>query len=160
MSAKLILRLTKSLNFVHSTNFIQITNEIQQQPIDLVLKPFSGKKWKINHSYSESFDDQDIKEAEPKKMNQIIRESYQKIFHFRVPINLDKKIQKPGHQNSEFFHHSYSIGFMIRFDNNLMSYWTSSGDSYIHLFSVNLENENSSFEIWLNSNGSILFMYF
>lgn len=158
MSSKLILRLAKNLNFVHSTNYIQITNEIQQQPIDFVLKPYSGKKWTINRG--ESIDKQDLKETQVKKMNQITRESYQKIFHLKVPINFDKKMQKPVHQTNDFFHYSYSIGFMVRFDNNLMNYSPSPSDSYIHLFSVNLENENSSFEIWLNSNGSILFMYF
>ncbi|RNA25940.1 hypothetical protein BpHYR1_037849 [Brachionus plicatilis] len=75
-----------------------------------------------------------------------------------VPISNENRIVKSGQQTSDFSHFSYSIGFMIRFDNNSINYSSNSNDSYMHLFSINLEDENSSFEIWLSQNGSILFM--
>ncbi len=34
----------------------------------------------------------------------------------------------------------------------------SSYESYAHIFSINLDSEYSSFEIWLNPNGNLLFM--
>jgi hypothetical protein len=115
-------------------------------------------------------------------LNRMIKESAHKISCFKIPLKLNQN-EKPLNQSmtqsqsfttvpngGEINRHSYSIGFMIRFDNNLINFSKSYGlnsrnisggnsfESYLHLFSVNLDTEYSSFEIWLSSNGNILFM--
>ena len=62
---------------------------------------------------------------------------------------------------------------MLRYDDNLINFSKSYGlcssntrvgssklalESYAHLVSLNLDNQESSFEIWLNPNGNLLFI--
>jgi hypothetical protein len=54
--------------------------------------------------------------------------------------------------------------YLVNFNNSFLfkglmnSKNMSSYESYAHIFSINLDSEYSSFEIWLNPNGNLLFM--
>jgi hypothetical protein len=107
----------------------------------------------------------------------IIHESAQKVHCIKIPIKLESNhtnnntIVSQTLNSGETVKHSYSIAFMLRFDDNLIKFSKSYGlntqklnsrnaafESYAHLFSINLDNELSTVEIWLNPNGNLLFI--
>lgn len=104
-----------------------------------------------------------------------MHESIQKIYMLKIPIKQvvgsSSSLHQQQHQQAESTHHSYSFSFNIRFDDNLIKFAKSYGlgsnsqnkaatafESYTHLFSINLNNELSTMEIWLNPNGNLLFI--
>jgi hypothetical protein len=112
-----------------------------------------------------------------------LHESVQKINCVKIPIKCNQSMvsNKPNINTHDIGHHSYSTAFMLRYDDNLIKFSKSYGlkshfinhenngnaqkskknaafDSYAHLFSINLDNELSTFEIWLNPNGNLLFI--
>lgn len=115
--------------------------------------------------------------------NKILRESYHNVHAIKVPFKSASSLyQTPANmaqsngaaggaqQPTELARHSYSLSFMFRFDDNLIKFSRSNClnhkvrvnssifESYIHVISVNLDNEWSSFEIWLNPNGNLIFV--
>lgn len=188
MSANLLLKLSEKLHIVHSTYYISLPHQLHQEPIDYLLQTFSApKKWKINTNYEPNENSSDkqnkflfdsisvdmspnSKITEP-HLNRMIRESAQKIYCLKLPIKFGQNLSQVPQTSAQpdLIRHSYSIGFMIRFDDNLINFSKSFGltnnqknntsfETYAHLFSVNLDNESSSFEIWLNPSGNLLFM--
>lgn len=194
MSANLLLKLSENLQMIHSTNYLHLPYQPHQEPIDYLLQTFAApKKWKINLNYEPSestpekqhkFTFENLSEMSPKggepHLHRLIKESAQKIYCLKIPIKYNISVKAVGSSSStqnsnqlnsqyqpEFIKHSYSLGFMLRFDDNLINFAKSYGlansyknnfESYAHLFSVNLDSEISSFEIWLSPNGNLLFM--
>ena len=168
MNAKLFLRLSENLSFIHSTSYLHLPHQINQEPIDLLLQTSSApKKWKVNLNYQEHKTHSESPKSHEPHLNRMIRESSQKIYYFRIPFKNSQILNQQNQVIPELNHYSYSIAFTIRFDDNLVNYSKSNGldgsnrfnnESYVHLFSVNLESEYSAFEIWLSPNGNLLFM--
>jgi hypothetical protein len=109
--------------------------------------------------------------------NRMVNESGEKLCCIKIPLNVTQSSSLKNSISSssqEFIKiNSYSLAFALRFDNNLINFSKSYGlnrndfskkyqnisnDSYAHLVSVNFEILNSSFEIWINSNGNLLFL--
>lgn len=112
-------------------------------------------------------------------LSRMLNESPQKISCLKIPLRLSSLhagqqggsggVSGGGSAYYDEGSHSYSMCFMLRFDNNLVNFSKSYGlsemsgrsksayESYAHIISISLES-NSSFEIWLNPLGSLLFM--
>ena len=119
----------------------------------------------------------------------VYKDSCHKFYCLRVPIKQHQQQTQPGSasNNQQSFSnsansqapihepvikHSYSLSFMLRFDDNLVKFSRaynlnsrlsnghnhSNLESFTHLLSVNLDNEQSTFELWLNQNGNVLFL--
>ena len=128
------------------------------EPLDYLLK--STKTQNLN--LVNQFDDVDTKQ----NFSQMINDIPSKISCFSINLkpkadstNFLTSLSKPN------MHHSYSIVFMLRFDSDFIRFATSYGlnngktsESYAHVLSQNLNNQASYYEIWLNSNGNLLFM--
>ena len=110
-------------------------------------------------------------------LSRMLNESPQKISCLKIPLRLSsghagQQGGNSGGGGSSYYDegsHSYSVCFMLRFDNTLVNFSKSYGlsemsgrsksayESYAHILSISLDS-NSSFEIWLNPLGSLLFM--
>lgn len=174
--ANLILKLTKNLQMFQCSQFLRLPNQTHQEPIDYLLQTsLAPKKFsKINLNYETV--SQSPPQSSNEHLNRMKQESAHKISCMKIPY---KSIQStPSQQQTsasleQANRHSYSLCFMLRYDDNLINFSKSYGlcsnntrvgssklalESYAHLVSLNLDNQDSSFEIWLNPNGNLLFM--
>ena len=153
-SANLLFKLASNLQTVHSSCFLRMPLQTQQEPIDYLLETISApKKWKINLNYeptsnptsptikssnsSDSSKTQHLNDAisspggEP-HLNRMIKESAHKICCLKIPLkhnqNLVLNSQNSNNtDNNTIIKHSYSVAFMLRFDDNLINFSKSYG---------------------------------
>ena len=168
LCANFIYKLTSYLQLSQSSSFLRFpylnssNNTLQQktiEPIDYLLK--STKTQKLNIINSQNTDKQNFA--------QMINDLPPKISCFNINLKSNMKQQdssSPVHGLKSQTRYSYSIVSMIRFDSDVIGFSTSYGlnsvgkvsESYAHVFSKNLNNQTSYYEIWLNSNGNLLLM--
>lgn len=172
MYANLLLKLTKNMQMFQTSNYLRLPNQNHQEPIDYLLQTSQApnKFSKINLNYDQSQHTQ-------QHLNRMKQESTHKISCIKIPINntFQSSLHATNTYTDNILRHSYSFVFMLRFDDNLINFSKSYGlchtntravgnsaklaiESYAHLVSLNLDNQESSFEIWLNPNGNLLFM--
>jgi hypothetical protein len=156
-SANLLFKLASNLQTVHSSCFLRMPLQTQQEPIDYLLETISApKKWKINLNYEatlsptiKSSNSSDITKlqqnlndtknspgggggGEP-HLNRMIKESAHKISCLKIPLkynqnlNLNSQNVNNTDNNSNITRHSYSVAFMLRFDDNLINFSKSYG---------------------------------
>ncbi len=179
LCADLLLKLTRNMSIFQCTHFLRLPNQSHQEPIDYLLQTsLAPKKFsKISLNYETTQQNQGTtNELNPPHLNRMKQESTHKISCIKIPISKPASAQLQPQQtttSNEPIRHSYSIVFMLKFDDNLINFSRSYGlcstnsrvgssklalESYAHLVSLNLDNQDSSFEIWLNPNGNLLFM--
>ncbi len=164
----------------HSTFYVEFPHQLQE-PIDQILNLNSKqKKWKINLNYEpfshSSLDAKSPKAKDSHKQNDANASSILNELKLNrgeelacIRITLDSTIQLPNKltDTNKLIKNSYSIIFMLRLDTNLTNYLKASGlssqtnshgESFIHLMTLNLNSESCCAELWLNSNGNLLFI--
>ena len=166
LCANFIYKLTSSLQLSQSSSFLRfpylnLNAAIHEriEPIDYLLK--STKTQKLNMINSQNNENK-------QNFSQMINELPPKISCFNINLKSSLKQQdlSPVHGSKSQTRFSYSIVSMIRFDSDLIGFSTLTGsnkekttvESYAHVFSKNLNNQSSYYEIWLNSNGNLLLM--
>lgn len=156
--ARLLFKLTSSLQTVHSTSFLRFPHS-PKEPIEILLNSNRQNLFKS------------IVGAHKQNLNQMISQTAEKVCSFSIPITTEQTMLA-----SRNFSYSYSLVFSIRFDSDLFQFASQNGlsknvsptsqhqkasESYAHVLSQSLPHLNSlesTYEIWLNSNGNLLFM--
>jgi hypothetical protein len=166
LCANFIYKLTSCLQLSQSSSFLRFpylnaSAAIHEtvEPIDYLLK--SNKTQKLNIINSQNNENK-------QNFSQMINELPPKIscLNINLKSNLKQQDLSPLHNAKPQIRFSYSIVSMIRFDSDLIGFSTITGsnkekttvESYAHVFSKNLNNSTSFYEIWLNSNGNLLLM--
>ena len=149
MCSDVILKLCEHLQPLQATQFMRMPRQSSQEPIDYLLstQQTAGKKWRLTDTSDES------------------NESAEQVACIRIPLNVQSATAASPTANGKGHRiHSYSLGFMIRFNNNLAEFFNSYGLANsenkcmnAHLVSVSLGPGRSSFEMWLSSSGDIVF---
>jgi len=172
------------LSCFHSTYYLEFPHQFQE-PIDHIinLNCKQKNKWKINLNYEpyaqSSFELKSPKAKESFKhnetnasniLNELKLNRGEELACIRIALESSaNSANKLSSETNKYIRNSYSITFMLRLDNNLTNYLKTTGlssqatsnnqgESFIHLMTLNLNNESCCAELWLNSNGNLLFI--